>query len=203
MLYAQGPHSLPPTISVSGNKRGARYKPFISYEPRAELRRSAMYSRSLRKSGNLPVTQCRAQADEDHPDAQMTTQRQHFTHATSRLLPDHAPQPRSLRELVSDRFTSKAPSVSSTLSARSPKTLIEGQAIPIELCLIFDLARSTTPSPSEFSLISADYTFKEYTYIRGRTMMKRHDATVEPSTVVLTRHFLFETATTRTVLKSN
>ena len=202
-LYAKESHPLPPTISASGNKRGSNYKAFISYELRAELRRSAIFSRSLRKSGNLPVTQCRTQADGDSPDLQMTTHRQSFTHATSRLLPDHAAQSRSLREWVSDTFTSKAPSVSFSLSARSPMTLIEGQAIPIELCFIFDPARSTAPSPPEFKLVSADYLFKEYTHIRGRTLMKRHDVTVEPSSVVLSRHLVFETATTRTLLKSN
>lgn len=199
--YAKGPHPLPPSMSVSGSARGARYKAVISYELHAELRRKALFSRSLRKSGNLPVARRRPLADGDPPDPQMTTRRREFRHATSRLLPDHAAQPRSFREWVGDTFTSKAPSVSFSLSARSPTTLTEGQAIPIELCLGFDSERSTVPSPPEFSLMAADYVLKEYTHVRGRTMFKSRDSTVEPSKVVLSRHLLFETADT--ALKSN
>lgn len=202
--FAKGPHPLPPTFSVSGwHKNGASYKAIVSYELRAQLRRSAFFSRSLRKSGNLPVTQCRSQADGDDPDPQITTLCQNFTHATSRLLPDHAAQSRSLHEWFSDKFTSKAPSVSFSLSARAPTTLVEGQAIPIELCFTLNAAESTAPSPPEFRLISADYSLKEHTYVRGRTLFKRWDSTVEPSSVVFSRQLLSETATTAPVLKSD
>ncbi|KAL9119938.1 MAG: hypothetical protein Q9187_003503 [Circinaria calcarea] len=201
--YAKGRHPLPPTFSASGYKDSAGYKATVSYELHAELRRSALFSRSLRKSGNLPVTQCRTQTDGDDPDPQMTTLCQNFTHATSRLLPDHAAQSRSLHEWFTDKFTSKAPSVSFSLSARGPTTLVEGQAVPMEVCLTLDSAVSTAPSPPEFRLISVDYSLKEHTYVRGQTMFKRWGYTVEPSSVVLSKRLISETATTATVLKSD
>ena len=198
--YAKSPHLLPPSMSVSGKKRGKACKALISYELRVSLRRSRLFSRSLRQSGSLPVVQCRSRADVDPPDPRMTTYHRAFSHATSRLLPDHASRSRSPREWISDIFTSKAPKVSFSLSARSPRILIEGQAIPIELCLVFDSANSTVSSVPEFKLARVDYEFKEYTNVRALTGFRRLDVTMEPSEIVLRRHLPLMTTTS---LKDN
>lgn len=201
-LFAKETHPLPPSISVSGSKKGSQYKAFISYELHAELQRSARFSSTLRRSGNLPVVLCRLGSDDDTPDSQMTIRQKYFDHATSRLLPDHAQQARSLREWASDTFTSKAPRVVFSLSATCPMTLIEGEVIPIELCLVVDSAKSTVACPPEFRLIAANYIFKEYTHVRARTFVKSRDMTVKPSKVVLSRHLL-SMMTPAISLKSN
>ena len=68
LLYAKAAHPLPPSISVSGSKEGAQYKAFISYELRAELHRSAVFSRACKKKGALPVARRRPRGSDDPPD---------------------------------------------------------------------------------------------------------------------------------------
>ena len=79
-----------------------------------------------------------------------------------------------------------------SISARSPKTMIAGQMIPIELCVGIDAARSTgLPAiPPEFELLEADYTFKEYMDMRG-THVREVDAS--PSTTLVHRVLTFAT----------
>ena len=132
-LYAKAPHPLRPSISVSGTKRGANYKASISYELRAELHSSAVFSRAFKKKGALPVTLRRPYGSYDPPDSSVLARSCTFSHASSRLLPDHAEQRRSLREWVRDGLTSKAPVVSFALTASSPQTFVEGQTVPLDL----------------------------------------------------------------------
>ncbi|MCJ1247615.1 hypothetical protein MMC30_004830 [Trapelia coarctata] len=200
--YAKAAHPLPPNIALSGTKHGKEYKAFISYEIRAELHRSEVFSRNLHKAGSLPVAQRRARdEDGESPDPQMTTTTsQYFMHATSRLLPDHASKLRSLREWASDVFTSKAPSIFFTLSARSPKTLIERQAIPIELRLAVNTARSTVQQWPEITLLAASYKLKAHTHIRARGFWDK-DVDTKPSAVVMERRLVVETPENTAPLK--
>ncbi|KAA6412637.1 MAG: hypothetical protein FRX48_03629 [Lasallia pustulata] len=192
--YAKAAHPLPPTFSLSGSKRGSRYKALITYSLRADLQRNSFFSTSLHKSGSIPVAQSRprANAASDPPDPQPTTLRQTFTHATSRLLPSHASRARSLREWASDTFTSKAPTAHFTLAAEAPKTLVPGQPIPIYLRLGYDAETSTAPTVPEFRLSRVEFVVKEHVHVRGRGMLSR-EAHEKPSKVVLTSLWVVDT----------
>ncbi|MCJ1365183.1 hypothetical protein MMC16_004303 [Acarospora aff. strigata] len=199
--YAKGPSPLPPTFSASGHAKHASgfliyYKVVISYELRADLRRSKTFSRTIRAKGSLPVVQFRthAEADDPDPDPRMKTAGQDFTHTSSRLLPGHEVQSRSLREWTSDAFTSKAPSVHFRLSATSPSTLVEGQSIPLELRLAVDGAGTTAIGSPQFRLTKAAYEFKKYTHVRAGNRL--NGANLTHSESVLSRCLSLQAAET-------
>ena len=195
-LYAKAPHPLPPSISVSGTKRGAQYKAFIAYELRAELHRDAVFSRTLKKKGALPVTQRRPYGSDDPPDPRVLARSSTFSHASSRLLPDHGEQRRSLREWARDGLTSKAPAVAFGLTASSPQTFVEGQTIPLDLVLNVDAGKSSVTVAPRFRLLAAEYKFKAHTHVRAKGIMKRFDQILEPSHVVLERKTDFTSTNT-------
>ena len=124
-LYSKGPHLLPPSISLV---KGL-HKAFITYELSADLKKDALFSRSLHTSIILPVAPRRIQVGGVHPDPRLTTYSQTLFHATSRLLPDHSTESRALREWISDTFARDTPCVFFTVQVRAAKTIIAGQAI--------------------------------------------------------------------------